>query len=109
MADKKKTFSAQLGSAQFNPAMQFISSAPQQSEEEPKPKQGRPAKPQSAYEKPQDPPDGFRMNPMYIEKKTRRLQLLLKPSVYDAIRERADREGVSVNEMIGSILETAVK
>lgn len=104
MADKKKTFTTQLDSAQFNPAMQFISAA--QQKEQPKPvRGGGPAAAQPAKE----PPEGYRMNPMYIEKKTRRLQLLLKPTVYDAIKARADAEGVSVNEMIGSILETATR
>ncbi len=108
MADsRKKTFTAQLDSAQFNPAMQFISAAPQQKEEDRRPR--RPSTAPAAGERAPEPPDGFRMNPMYIEKKTRRLQLLLKPSVYDAIRERADREGVSVNELTGSILETAMR
>ena len=106
MADnRKKSFTAQLDSAQFNPAMQFISVPQQPQEEEKRPAKPAPAKPERA----QEAPDGYRVNPMYIEKKTRRLQLLLKPSVYEAIRERAEAEGVSVNEMIGSILETAVR
>ena len=106
MADKKKTFTAQLDSAQFNPAMQFIS-APQQKETERRGRREGAAG--TAAQSAQQPPEGYRMNPMYIEKKTRRLQLLLKPTVYDAIKAKADEEGVSVNELIGSILETATR
>ena len=53
--------------------------------------------------------EGFRLNPMYIEKKSRRLQLLLKPSIYDAVKRRAEGEGVSVNDLINTILEDATK
>ena len=97
MAERKKTFAEQLDSEQFNPAMQFISApAPQR-------RASAPAAQQDA------PPPGFRMNPMYVEIKSRRVQLLLKPSIYAAVKERAAREGVSVNEMINVMLETAVK
>lgn len=106
MAEKRKTFTTQLDSAQFNPAMQFISTA--QQKEQPPRAQGNAAAAGTAQGA-KEPPEGYRVNPMYIEKKTRRLQLLLKPTVYDAIKARADAEGVSVNELIGSILETAMR
>ena len=54
-------------------------------------------------------PAGFKMNPMYIETKTKRVQLLMQPSVYEAVKARASGEGKSVNECIHSILEAAVR
>lgn len=39
------------------------------------------------------------------EYKTRRLQLLLRPSLYDALKARADADYMSVNELINSILQ----
>jgi hypothetical protein len=78
----KKSFKDNL-----NPAMQFISTP--------------------VEEKPQtdSPPEGYKVNPLYIEKKSKRLQLLIQPSLYSKIKARADREGKSVNELIHSILE----
>lgn len=78
----KKSFKDNL-----NPAMQFISTP--------------------VEEKPQidTPPEGYKVNPLYIEKKSKRLQLLIQPSLYGKIKARADREGRSVNELIHSILE----
>lgn len=34
------------------------------------------------------------------ETKTRRVQILVQPSVYEAIQKKAEREGTSVNEAI---------
>ena len=112
MADRKKTFADQLENDVFNPAMQFISTpAPRGQQPRPqKPAPRTPAAPakEETAEQPA-PPTGYRMNPMYIENKTRRLQLLLKPSTYEAVRDMAEREGVSVNALINDILETAAK
>jgi hypothetical protein len=78
----KKSFKDNL-----TPAMQFISTP--------------------VEERPQidAPPEGYKVNPLYIEKKSKRLQLLIQPSLYSKIKARADREGRSVNELIHSILE----
>lgn len=78
----KKSFKDNL-----NPAMQFIS---QPLEESPKA---------------ETPPEGYKVNPLYIEKKSKRLQLLIQPSLFGKVKARADREGKSVNELIHSILE----
>lgn len=47
--------------------------------------------------------------PQRAEAKTRRLQLLLQPSLYEAVRARAEAEGLSVNEEIGELLKSALK
>jgi hypothetical protein len=78
----KKSFKDNL-----NPAMQFISTPVEE-----KPKIDA-------------PPEGYKLNPLYLEKKSKRLQLLIQPSLYNKIKARADREGKSVNELIHSILE----
>lgn len=75
----------------ISPAMQFIS---QPLEESPKA---------------ETPPEGYKVNPLYIEKKSRRLQLLIQPSLYDKVKARADREGRSLNELIHSILEEEMR
>lgn len=39
------------------------------------------------------------------ESKTRRVQLLMKPSVHDAIKKQATARGYSFNEYVNTILE----
>lgn len=85
----KKTF---LG----NPALQFLSSAaPAQREEAARP------------ESPPAPPAGYRDDPRYVETKTRRLQLVLQPSLYERVRACAAAQGLSVNEYVHRALERA--
>lgn len=61
---------------------------------------------QSERDKPK-PPEGFKLNPLYIETKTRRVQLLMQPSLFAWLKEQAGAEKTSVNDLIHSILETA--
>ena len=85
----KKTF---LG----NPALQFLSSAsPAQREEAARP------------ESPPAPRAGYRDDPRYVETKTRRLQLVLQPSLYERVRACAAAQGLSVNEYVHRALERA--
>ena len=58
--------------------------------------------------KPGKPPAGYKLNPLLIETKSRRLQLLLQPSLYRRIKRGADAEGKSVNEFIHSLLDEAL-
>ena len=43
------------------------------------------------------------------ETKSRRLQLLIRPSLHAKLRARAAKEGKSVNELINELLEDSVK
>lgn len=87
-----------------NPALQFISTAePEetpQEEREPTPLQARPA---------EKPPAGYKVNPLYVETKSRRLQLVLQPSLYDKVKAGAAAAGLSVNEYVHQILENATR
>lgn len=53
-------------------------------------------------------PEGYKVNPMYIETRSKRLQLLIQPSLYEKLKERADREGRSVNDLVHYLLEDAL-
>lgn len=75
------------------PALQFISN---QDTEQPKKEEGK-------------APEGYKVNPAYVEKKSRRLQLLMQPSLYNLLKTRAVEEGASVNNLIHELLEEAVK
>jgi len=67
-----------------NPALQFISTP---TEEAPK------------------PPVGYKIDPAFIETKSRRVQLLIQPSVFAAVDRIAKRKGISRNEAINEALK----
>lgn len=89
---QKKSFKAEL-----NPAMQFISTPAEETET-------REDTPRA-----KDAPEGYKVNPLYIEKRSKRLQLLVQPSLYDKIKTQADAEGCSVNDFIHRALENVVR
>lgn len=63
-------------------------------------------KPRKASSTPKKRPQARRALPQFDEEtKSRRLQVLLTPSLYDELRERASEERMSVNEMINTILK----
>lgn len=76
-----------------NPALQFISAA--------QPEEPAPARPVES------PPEGYKANPLYVEKKTRRLQLVLQPSLYERVKRQAQARGISLNEYVCQALEKA--
>jgi hypothetical protein len=47
----------------------------------------------------------MKLNPLYVETKSKRFQLLLQPSVYNKVKELALASGISVNEFIHTTLE----
>lgn len=82
-----------------NPALQFISTAQEETQEEEQ-------KTPRAAEK---PPEGYKRNPLYVETKSRRLQLVLQPSLYDRVKAKAKAAGLSVNEYVHTILDNATR
>lgn len=53
-------------------------------------------------------PEGMKINPLYIEKRTRRVQLVLQPSLYEKAKAQADRLGISFNDYVHALLEQAL-
>lgn len=53
----------------------------------------------------EQPPQGFKPNPEYIETRSKRVQLLMQPSLYKQLKARAKREKRSLNDLVHSILE----
>lgn len=51
----------------------------------------------------------MKRNPEFIEVKSKRMQLLMQPSLHSAIKKLADSEDISVNEKIHSILKDYVE
>lgn len=54
-------------------------------------------------------PEGYKVNPLYIETKSKRLQLLVQPSLVTKLKAKAQREGRSVNDIVHTILEEALR
>ena len=51
-------------------------------------------------------PEGYKIVP---EAKSRRLQLLIQPSLYEKIKDKANETGTSVNDTIHSILSETLR
>jgi len=77
-----------------NPALRFISTA-KPADNIPEPEQG------------QSVP--MKLNPLYIETKSRRLQLLFQPSLYNKLKAIAQSRGISLNDLIQTTLEEYAK
>lgn len=50
-------------------------------------------------------PEGYKLSPQYIEKKSRRVQLLIQPSLYEDVKKKASSLGISTNEAISKALK----
>ena len=51
------------------------------------------------------PPKGYKVNPIYVETKSKRVQLLMQPSVVDAAKKYAAAQGLSMNELVAIALK----
>ena len=85
-----------------SPVMGFISSASME-DKEPEPL------PEPEQQRAENVPEGYKLNPLYMEKKTRRVQLVMQPSLYDKVKLKAEKSGLSFNECVHAILEDYVK
>ena len=72
-----------------NPALNFISTPKEEAQTESKKTQNVPVK----------------LNPIYIETKSKRFNFLMQPSLYDKISNRARVENKSMSDLIHSVLD----
>lgn len=84
-----------------NPALQFITTA----EPEPQPADQPEPTPRIA----EKPPAGYKLDPRFVEVKSRRLQLVLQPSLYERVKAKAAATGISVNEYVHQVLDNATR
>ena len=121
-----KSFKDKIQQKAVNPTLQFISQPepegePQRLKIETRPLYQRAEEPQTvedgkgkrkastASRAPKKAPPARRALPQYEEEtKSRRLQLLLTPSLYEAVKEKAAEERLSVNEYINATLKDAI-
>lgn len=98
----KKTFKGSI-----DPLEQLIGgSAPAEPAEHEEPKT-EPAEPLPA--KRETPPPGFKYNPLLVETRSRRLQLLITQSLAAKLKDKATEEGRSVNDLVNEILANALE
>ena len=87
-----------------NPALQFITSQTSDEESQKNPITTTTPAPASSRA-----PAGYKPDPRYVEVKSRRLQLVMQPSLYAKVKSAADASGKSVNDYIHNILENATE
>lgn len=99
----KKTF-------KDNPALQFISSpAPDQSTaSSEEAKRTATAAPEGIPSK-RDVPEGMKLNPLFVEKRTQRAQFVMQPSVYKKAKELAKARGISFNDFVHGLIEDEIE
>lgn len=54
-------------------------------------------------------PAGYKINPLYVETRSQRVQLLLQPTLAEALKKRAKKQKRSFNDLVHEILEEAMK
>ena len=89
--------------ADANPAMAFISTATEQENFS----LTQPTKEELEAKESNGVP--MKMNPEFIETKSKRVQMLMQPSLYDAVKKEAKDKNISVNEMMHEILKNHVE
>lgn len=104
MAGKKRDFTQSTESF-INPTMQFISKETVEAVE------GKTEEPvaTSSLTGTKKAPEGYKVNPEFIETKSKRVQLLLQPSIYEAVKAKASSMGISTNEAINEALRQYVE
>ena len=97
--------------AAVNPTLQFISQPePEEADTEPQTVEEGKAKRKgsTASSTPRKAPPARRALPQFDEEtKSRRYQLLLTPSLFEAVKDKAAEERISVNEFINIVLRDA--
>ena len=81
---------------QSNPALAFISS------------KGEEVQAESKEEKlvaPAKVPEGYKLNPLYVETKSKRVNLLMQPSIVERMKKTAQAKGLSLNEAINEAVK----
>lgn len=92
-----------------NPVMQFISQETVEKIEESTETTSNKDIQQITTEFEAKAPAGYKVNPMYIETKSKRVQSLVQPSVYEKIKSIAINKGISVNEAVNEALRKYIE
>lgn len=55
------------------------------------------------------PPKGYKYNPEYVETKSKRVQLILQPSVVETAKELAKKRSLSLNEAFSEAIKEYIE
>lgn len=86
-----------------NPTMSFIGTEGKDKEEKKKPAQKTEKKTTGRAKA----PEGYKPNPEYIETKSKRVQILLQPSLHEEVKNISKSLGISVNDFIHRAIHEA--
>lgn len=98
----KKSFEKELA----NPAMHFISEESIRAAEEGGGQEQQAQ--QAATPAASALPEGWHLNPMYIENKSKRLHLLVTPTLFGRLKAVSERQGVSLNALANDLIEAGL-
>lgn len=84
-----------------NPALQFITGSRNDPAQTPVPIAGLSS---SQIEV----PEGYKINNLFLETKSKRVQLIMQPSLFEKTKEAADKKGLSFNEYVHRALKYAL-
>lgn len=90
-----------------NPALQFISSQEEAEQAAALPEQ--PEQPEKIKGTIPPAPAGYKINPLYLEIKSQRLQVVMQPSLLKLLKKQAKEQKLSTNGYIHEILEAAAR
>lgn len=105
----EESYNAKKSFKSNNPVMQFISPETVEKIEESTETTSNKDVQQITAEFEAKAPAGYKVNPMYIETKSKRVQSLVQPSVYEKIKSIAINKGISVNEAINEALRKYIE
>ena len=88
-----------------NPALQFMSRAEEVSREE---KSVAAAEVKEMHQV-KEIANSFRAVPMAFEAKSKRFNMLIRPSVFANLKQMAENKGTSVNDLINTIVENYIE
>lgn len=97
--EKKATANTKKSFKNDNPALRFISSTDTE-------ETSRETNTSIPVVSKLTPPAGYKINPAFIETKSKRVQLLLQPSTVEAIKALAKKQSLSMNEAINEAIQT---
>lgn len=63
----------------------------------------------SSTEKPEEIPENYKLNNLYIEKTNKRIPLLVQPSKHKRIKEAAASQNISMNKYINNAIDLLLK
>lgn len=102
----KKNFKQHIS----NPAMQFISTPLESPKESIKKSEIKTTGQKLSKETiTKEKPHGYKIDHRYVETRSKRMQILITPSLNEKLKSRAAAEGRSVNDLINILLENKLK